>query len=277
MTEPAFVTQELDGVEFRLAEPADLSFVQQYGRVFHVFDDHDSGNISFGVDNGHRKLFIKVAGARTMYANVSPEEAIATQGNSVDVHGEIEHPHIVKLVDVVRHGPYSALVFEWVEGGILRRVNEEDFARFRELSVDERLAAFDTVIDVLQHVHDCGWVAVDVYDASFIYDFARKHLTLIDLEVFARKPLVNEMGRMWGSTRFMSPEEFQLGAAIDEITNVYTLGAVAFLFFGEERVRMIDTWDAGEARFAVAQKATNDAREDRYPSIAAFVAAWRET
>jgi serine/threonine-protein kinase len=275
MTEPAFVTQELDGVEFRLAKPADLSFVQRYGRVFRVFDDHDSGNISFGVDNGQRRLFIKVAGARTMYANVSPEEAIATQANSVDVHREIEHPHIVKLVNAVRHDPYSALVFKWAEGELLRRVNEESFARFRGLSLEDRMAAFDTVIEVLQHVQNCGWVAVDVYDASFIYDFGRKHLTLIDLEVFARKPMVNEMGRMWGSSRFMSPEEYQLGADIDEITNVYTLGAVAFLFFGEERVRMIDTWDAGEARFEVGQRATSDARADRYESIAAFAAAWR--
>lgn len=275
MTEPPFVTQELDGVEFRLAEPADLSFVQRYGRVFRVFDDHDSGNISFGVNNGERKLFTKVAGAHTMYANVSPEEAIATQRNSVEVHREIQHPNIVKLVDAVQHGPYAALVFEWVEGDILRRVNEEAFARFRALPLVERLAAFDAVIDVLQHVHDSGWVAVDIYDASFIYDFDRQHLTLIDLEVFARKPLVNEMGRMWGSTRFMSPEEYQLGAGIDEVTNVYTLGAVAFLFFGEERVRTPDTWDAGDARFKVARKATSDARADRYQSIAAFTAAWR--
>lgn len=275
MTEPAFVTQELDGIEYRLAEPADLSFVQQYGRVFRVFDDHDSGNISFGVDNGERKLFLKVAGARTLYANLTPEEAIATQRNSVEVHRAIQYPNIVDLVDAIRHGPFAALVFEWVEGEILRRVNEESFARFRDLPVAERLAAFDAVIDVLQHVHDCGWVAMDIYDASFIYDFERQHLTLIDLEVFARKPLVNEMGRMWGSTRFMSPEEYQLGAGIDEVTNVYTIGAVAFLFFGEERVRTLDTWDAGEARFKVAKQATSDARPERHQSIAAFADAWR--
>lgn len=266
----------MDGVEFRLAEPADLSFIQRYGRVFCAFDDHDSGNISFGVDNGQRKLFIKIAGARPVFSNVEPENAIEAQRNSVQVHRDIVHPNIVKLVDTVSHGPYSALIFEWVEGELLRRVNEECFARFRALPLAERLAAFDTVLAALQHVHDCDYVAIDLYDASFIYDFDRQHLTIVDLEVYARKPLVNGMGRMWGSSRFMSPEEFELGATIDEITNVYTLGAVAFLFFGEERVRMPDTWDAGEARFAVAQKATNDAREDRYPSIAAFAAAWRE-
>jgi len=42
------------------------------------------------------------------------------------------------------------------------------------------------------------------------------------------------MGRMWGSSRFMSQEEFTLGVAIDEITNVYPMGAVAFALFGGE-------------------------------------------
>lgn len=275
MNANSYVLQQLDGVEFRLAEPADLSFVQEYGRVFRVFDDHDSGNISFGVDDGTRKMFVKVAGAKTVYAGVSPEEAIAAQQNSLRVHRDIVHPHIVPLHDLVTHGPYSALIFDWSDGVLLRRVNEDDFARFRALSVEERLAAFDTVIDTLEHVHSCGYVAVDVYDASFLYDFERRNLTLIDLEAYERKPMTNTMGRMWGSSRFMSPEEFQLGAPIDEITNVYTLGAVAFLFFGEERVRMIDTWDAGEARFEIATRATSDDRRDRYQSIRDLAGAWR--
>lgn len=38
---------------------------------------------------------------------------------------------------------------------------------------------------------------------------------------------------MWGSSRFQSPEEYQLGADIDEVTNVYTIGATAFALFGE--------------------------------------------
>lgn len=45
------------------------------------------------------------------------------------------------------------------------------------------------------------------------------------------------MGRMWGSSCFMSPEEFAFGSAIDEITNVYLMGATAFALFGGERDR----------------------------------------
>lgn len=42
------------------------------------------------------------------------------------------------------------------------------------------------------------------------------------------------MGRLWGSSRFMSPEEIELGAKIDERTNVFNIGAIAFGLLGGE-------------------------------------------
>ena len=42
-------------------------------------------------------------------------------------------------------------------------------------------------------------------------------------------PFRNFMGRMWGSSSLMSPEEFVKDAILDEITNVFNMGAVAFL------------------------------------------------
>jgi serine/threonine protein kinase, bacterial len=44
------------------------------------------------------------------------------------------------------------------------------------------------------------------------------------------------MGRLWGSSRFMSPEEFGLGAKIDERTNVFNMGAIAFGLLGGELI-----------------------------------------
>ena len=275
MTTPQPILHDLNGVEFRLVEKADLSFIQDYGRVFRVFDDNDSGNISFGVDDGNRKRFIKLAGARTINAGSTPEEAVALLRGAAKVYDDIVHPNIVRCIGSIDRSPYFGLVFEWGAGELLRRIYSEPFGRFRSLPVEERLAAFDTVLVAMQHIHDSGYVAVDLYDASFLYDFGRKHLTVCDIDVFERKPMVNTMGRMWGSTRFMSPEEFELGAEIDEITNVYTLGAVAFLFFGDERTRASAEWDAADALFRVALRATSSRREDRYQSIAEFAGAWR--
>ena len=41
--------------------------------------------------------------------------------------------------------------------------------------------------------------------------------------IYILKPYINKMGRLWGSSRFMSPEEFELNAMIDERTNVFNM------------------------------------------------------
>lgn len=82
------------------------------------------------------------------------------------------------------------------------------------------------------------------------------------------------MGRMWGSSRFMSPEEFTLGAVIDERTNVYTLGAMAFALVADCS-RKAEDWPLSSALFAVAEKATQDDRSARYATLRALLAAWK--
>jgi serine/threonine-protein kinase len=68
------------------------------------------------------------------------------------------------------------------------------------------------------------------FDFSFLGNFGKVFKVYDDQDSrnICKAPYVNEMGRMWGSTRFMSPEEFTLGAYIDEVTNVYAMGATAF-------------------------------------------------
>lgn len=87
--------------------------------------------------------------------------------------------------------------------------------------------------------------------------------------------VINTMGRMWGSPRFMSPEEFEKGASIDEITNVYTLGAIAFEILGNNQIRTIEHWKAPQKLFEVAKRATNNERSQRYQSISGFYTAWK--
>ena len=83
------------------------------------------------------------------------------------------------------------------------------------------------------------------------------------------------MGRMWGSSLFMSPEEFELGAQLDERTNVYTLGAMAFALFGDFS-RTKEKWTLSEARYQVAKRAVSDVPQMRQASIGEFANAWKD-
>ena len=62
------------------------------------------------------------------------------------------------------------------------------------------------------------------------------------------------MGRLWGSSRFMSPEEFELNATIDERTNVFNMGAMAFSLLGGEKDRSFIKWEASKELYEVAYR-----------------------
>jgi serine/threonine-protein kinase len=74
----------------------------------------------------------------------------------------------------------------------------------------------------------------------------------------------------------MSPEEFELGAALDEVTNVFNMGATAFVLLGGGKDRSFDKWDGSAALYEVARKAVNPDRNQRYASIPAFRRVWDE-
>ncbi|WMJ87682.1 hypothetical protein [Anaerocolumna sp. MB42-C2] len=63
------IFQFVDGIKYKLHKPADMSFLNRYGKVFKVFDDQDSGNICFGTQLGEKRYFIKFAGVRTAEYN----------------------------------------------------------------------------------------------------------------------------------------------------------------------------------------------------------------
>lgn len=67
---------QLNQITFQLKEHHNFDWLLKLGTIFAVFDQQDSGNISFGVEkNGHKK-FIKYAGAQTIAYEGTINEAI---------------------------------------------------------------------------------------------------------------------------------------------------------------------------------------------------------
>lgn len=81
------------------------------------------------------------------------------------------------------------------------------------------------------------------------------------------------MGRMFGSDRYMAPEEHVMGATIDQRTTVYTLGRVA-LHLGTSTTDEPARYVGGPSRAAVLVRATSPDPEDRYLDVAALAAAY---
>ena len=282
-----FITVQLDQLTVRLHEYHDFSFLKQLGKVFCVFDEQDSGNICFGVDNGSEKLFVKYAGANTINYSGNPADAVDRLQQAMPVYHALRHPNLIELRE---HFPLEAgyaAVFTWFPGESLHAhwafTPQEKYThpdspsfRHRQLPLVQRLDSLEAIFAFHEHVIAQDYVAIDFYDGSILYDFTQHTTKICDIDVYARQPYVNTMGRLWGSTRFMSPEEFELGAAIDEVTNVYNMGATAFALLGGEHDRSFEKWDGDEALYQVACIAVNSERNRRYPSIAAFRQAWQD-
>ena len=275
----------LDGVNVRLREYHDFSFLKQFGEVFSVFDEQDSGNIGFGVDDGNEKLFVKYAGAKPVEFSGNPEDAVERLKKAMPVYDALRHPALVELREHFCVNEGYAAIFSWFPGECMHAhwafSPQEKYShpdspsyRYKHLPIERLMESLDAIYAFHEHVARKGYVAIDFYDGSILYDFSQHRTKICDIDFYDKLLYTNTMGRMWGSTRFMSPEEFECGAVIDEVTNVFTMGATAFAVLGDEADRSFDKWNGSEALHEVACNAINSDRDQRYPSISAFRHAW---
>ncbi|HIV20185.1 MAG TPA: serine/threonine protein kinase [Candidatus Merdivicinus intestinigallinarum] len=266
--------QALDGVSFRMKTPFDFGFVSRWGKIFRVFDGQDSGNICFGTERNGERFFLKFAGAPTARYQGNREDAVARLKYAAGVYRDLAHPNLIELLETAEIGGGFLLVFRWTDAVCMGKQYPESRARFFTLPMEKREQVFLDVLDFHRMVLSRGYVPVDFYDGSILYDFEAEKTVLCDIDFYQKRPFFNQMGRMWGSSRFMSPEEFALGAEIDEITAVFLMGATAFALFGGELDRSFEKWALDEQKYAVALRAVSEKREERFQSLRDFAAAW---
>ncbi|MBP3950925.1 phosphotransferase [Bacillus suaedae] len=269
-----FYIQCIDTIPYKLKAPFDFSFIGQYGKVFKVFDDQDSGNICFGVENAGRKYFVKFAGAPTERYSGKPEEAIEKLKASVLIYQDLAHPTLITFIRAQEVGNGFAVIFEWTDGECMGKMYPASREKFMQMPDNTKLEVFEDIVAFHIHVIKKGYVAIDFYDGSIMYDFNSKKTHICDIDFYSKSPYLNTIGRMWGSSRFMAPEEYTLGAVIDERTNVYLMGATAFALFGDETDRTIEKWRLGEGLFKVALKAVSDNRDKRHQSLLELESEW---
>ncbi|MFN8635301.1 MAG: serine/threonine protein kinase [Chloroflexota bacterium] len=258
-------------------------FLHSVGTVFAEFGalTQDSGNVSYGVQIGARRYFVKTAGRPDDPHPVLDHAArVALLRNAVRLRQSCEHAALPDLYRVVESPTGPMLIYEWLDGELLRspRAERDDpasaFQRFRSLPAHTILSCLDIVYDLHDRLARAGWIAVDFYDGCLIYDFATGRLGVVDLDTYAPGPFRNSMGRMFGSTRFMAPEEHELGAPIDERTNVFVMGRTALVLLSDGTLDA-DAFRGSLAAFQVVAQACDPRRSHRFDSMAAFCQAWR--
>ena len=262
---------ELDGIPFMLGEPADLGFLRAYGRCFRIWDRGLSGNICFGMEGPYGKLFVKYAGAWTAVGGARPYESVLRLRDAAAYY-EKGHPALLPLLAHGAAGAGYAAVFPWRELPPLSQCRDQA----RRLPLDKQLRMLDGVFDLHACLAENGLVSAGVSDENLLIDPETGKAVVWDIDSYRRKPAVNDRGRMYGDSRFLSPEEYEKDQPLTESTMVYHLGAIAFALLGNEGKRDRESWIGPGSLYPMAERACREKRGERPPSVRAFLDGWRE-
>lgn len=247
---------------------------------------HIEGTFGERSDSHTQIYLVRIGDTVVVVKYAEQPEAIASLENAACFHEAVSHPAIPTVLTTIRTPTGLALVEELAKGSVLadgfnpaippRGDPDSPYSRFLTLPVSELAAAVTELIDAHVAVAAAGFVAVDLYDGSVVYDFDERRLHLIDLDHYVAGPYVLEGDRQLGSTSVMAPEEFVWGAIIDERTTVFTLGRMALIWLGAPRhgLPTREAFRGSEEMFVVAGRAVEEAPANRFQTVADLAEAW---
>jgi CHASE2 domain-containing sensor protein len=137
---------------------------------------------------------------------------------------DLDHPGIVRVLDVGGDGGYPYYAMEILEGPHLRQVVAEQGL----LPLDRAHGLFRQLFDVLAHVHDRGIVHRDIKPENILV-LPGDRLKLLDFGL-AHVPEATTLtrdGEIMGTLRYMSPEQME-GTGIGPASDIFSAALVVY-------------------------------------------------
>lgn len=215
----------------------------------------------------------------------------------------LEHPSIVRTLDLTRLGGDYYLVMEYVSGGDLRLLLRRARRRGQRFSAAAALYIGRELLSALDYAHSrctadgqpLGLSHRDVSPANILLS-TQGEVKLSDFGIAQSSAVLDAAGgpRLRGKVGYMSPEQ-AYGGPVDARTDLFALAAVLYevltgkrLFIGQPGQPIAEIYDAAivpPSRLcpnlptdfdAVLGKALAHRPEDRYQTAREFYAALRE-
>lgn len=157
-----------------------------------------------------------------------PEFARKRKWRKMFFHGAeilqvLDHPNVVRILDVKRSYPLPYMVLEYVPSRTLRSLilNRDAIIHHNLLLLMRQMAA------ALGHVHSSGFLHLDFKPENLLVD-EKAHVTLIDFDLATRRRGRPARVRTLDGTPFYMPREMLLHRTVDERTDIYALGVTAY-------------------------------------------------
>ena len=179
---------------------------------------------------------------------------------------QLNHPHVVTVIDAGEDDGAPYIVFEYVEGETLK----ERIRRLGRLPIDEAIAYAIEIGRALECAHAHKLVHRDVKPQNVLIDpDGRAKVTDFGIARSMEAQGLTATGRVLGTTDYVSPEQ-ALGHEVTEQSDIYSLGIVLYEMLTGEAPFKADT------QVAVAMKHVREPMPDaqrRRPEISATLAA----
>jgi serine/threonine-protein kinase len=170
-----------------------------------------------------RKVAVKVLRPE-LAASLGPERFL----REIEIAAQLQHPHILPLLDSGEAAGFLYFVMPFVEGESLR----DRLARAGELPVHEAVRILIQVVDALAHAHSRGLVHRDIKPENVL--LSGRHAMVTDFGV--AKALSEATGRQQvttagvalGTPAYMAPEQAAADPHLDHRVDLYAAGVVAY-------------------------------------------------
>lgn len=155
---------------------------------------------------------------------LSNEDFVRRFKNESKAIGELSHPNIVKVYDVITEEPVQCIVMEYVDGITLK-----EYIEYKKVLPWREAVHFTVqILRALQHAHDHGIVHRDIKPQNIML-LSDRTIKVMDFGIarFSRSDSQTMTDKAIGSVHYISPEQAR-GDAIDDKADIYSVGVMLF-------------------------------------------------